>query len=159
MIQRVQSLYLLGAITMLVIVSFWGDFFDYMTDEAFFRFNAFGISKYTLDGKELIEQTSLPVYSVTLLLALFALFVLFSYKKLNKQFAYSKLLWGLYLLVLVGIVVWNYFIAPGQVTGKVIQSNYSHSFYLLVIGLPLAHLAHMGIRKDKKTIDSLNRLR
>lgn len=159
MIQRVQSLYLLGAITMLVIASFWGDFFDYITDEAFFRFNAFGISKYTLDGKELIEQTSLPVYSVTLLLALFGLFVLFSYKKLNKQFAYSKLLWGLYLLVLVGIVVWNYFIAPGQVTGKVIQSNYSYSFYLLVIGLPLAHLAHMEIRKDKKTIDSLNRLR
>ena len=50
MIQRVQSLYLLGAITMLVIVSFWGDFFDYMTDEAFFRFNAFGIYKRRIDA-------------------------------------------------------------------------------------------------------------
>lgn len=144
---------------MLTIAGFWGDFFDYITDEAVFRFSAFGVSKYTLDGKELIEQTSIPLYIITLALALFALLVMFSYKKLDKQLAYSKLLWGLYLLLLIGVVLWNYLIAPGQVKGGVIQNNYSSSFFVLVIGLGLTHLAFLGIRKDKRTIDSLNRLR
>lgn len=159
MIQRIQTVYLLVAIIMLSIASFWGNFFDIITDEAIFHFNAFGISKYTLDGKELISQTSIPLFVITLALALFALFVMLSYKKLNKQFKYSRLLWGLYLLLLAGIAAWFYLIAPGQTSGEVIQSNYSSAFYILVIGLPFTHLAYAGIRKDKRTIDSLNRLR
>lgn len=159
MIQRIQSLFLLGAIIMLTIASFWGDFFEIVTDEGRFNFNAFGISQYTTDGKELISQTSLPLYIITLALALFAFFILLSYKKLNNQFKYAKLLWGLYLLTLIGVTVWFYLIAPKQVSGEIIYSNYAASFYLLVIGLPFTHLAYAGIRKDKKTIDSLNRLR
>lgn len=159
MIQRVQTLFLLGAIILLSVVSFWSNFFEIVTDEARFQFNGFGISKYTIDGKALISETSLPIFIITLGLALFALFVMFSYKKLNNQFRYAKLLWGLYLLTLIGLVCWFYLIAPGQTSGKIEHSNYDVGFYLLVIGLPLTHLAYGGIRKDKKTIDSLNRLR
>lgn len=159
MIQRIQSIFLLVVISVLTIVSFWGNLFEIVTDEARFDFNGFGISKYTLDGKELISQTSIPVFVISLALALFALFILFSYKKLNTQFRYAKLLWGFYLLTLIGVAVWFYLIAPGQTNGKIIHSNYSAAFYILVIGLPFTYLAYAGIRKDKKTIDSLNRLR
>ncbi|MCO5258950.1 MAG: DUF4293 domain-containing protein [Crocinitomicaceae bacterium] len=159
MIQRIQTVYLLGAIGMLVLASFVGDLFYYVTDEAIFNFNGFGISKLSLDNKELITYATMPFCVITLVLAAFALFVMLSYKKLNKQFAYSKILWGLYLLTIIGVVVWNYLIAPNQLSGKVIQNNYGSAFYFLVIGLPLVHLAFMGIGKDKKTIDSLNRLR
>lgn len=159
MIQRIQTIYLLLVIAALTIVSFRGNLFEIVTDEARFNFNASGISKYTTDGKELISQTSIPLFVITLALALFALFVVFSYKKLNDQFKYSKLLWGLYLLLLIGVAIWFYLIAPGQTGEKIIHSNYSSAFYILVIGLPFTHLAYAGIRKDKKTIDSLNRLR
>ena len=159
MIQRIQSVYLFAVIVMLSIVSFWGDFFEIVTDEARFRFNSFGISKFTLDGKVLISQTSIPIIVISIALIVFTVFILFSYKKLNKQLQYSKLLWGCYLLFLIGIAVWFYLIAPGQTTGKILHSNYSYAFYLLVIGLPCTHLAFINIRKDKKTIDSLNRLR
>lgn len=159
MIQRIQSVYLLVVIVMLTIISFYGNFFEIITDEGRFNFNAFGISQYTTDGKELISQTSLPLYIITLALAVFAFFVLLSYKKLNNQFRYSKLLWGLYLFVVIGVAIWFYLIASKQVNGEIIHSNYAASFYLLVIGLPFTHLAYGGIRKDKKTIDSLNRLR
>lgn len=159
MIQRIQSVYLLVVIVMLTILSFYGNLFEIITDEGRFNFNTFGISHYTADGKELISQTSLPLYIITLALAVFAFFILLSYKKLNNQFKYAKLVWGLYLLVLIGVAIWFYLVAPKQVSGEIIHSNYAASFYLLVIGLPFTHLAYAGIRKDKKTIDSLNRLR
>lgn len=159
MIQRIQTLFLFGVILMLTIASFSGNFFDYVTNEAIFHFNGFGISKYTLDGSVLIEQNSIPLYIIPMALALFALFVMLSYKKINKQYGYSKILWGLYLLLLIGVVVWNYFLAPDQIKGEVVQNNYGAAFYYLVIGLPLTHLAFMNIGKDKKKLDSLNRLR
>lgn len=159
MIQRIQTVHLLVVTILLAIVSFWGNLFEIVTDEARFNFSASGISKYTLDGKELITHTSIPLFIITLALALFALLILFSYKKLNTQFKYARLLWGLYLLALIGVVAWFYLIAPGQTSGEAVHSNYSAAFYILVIGLPFTHLAYAGIRKDKKTIDSLNRLR
>lgn len=159
MIQRIQTLYLFGTIATLAIASFWDYFFYYVTDEAIFRFNAFGISKYTLDGGELIEQTSIPLYIVTLAFVVFSVFVIFSYKQLSNQLKYAKLLWGLYIAFLIGIIVWYYLFAPNQINGEVVQHSYSSAFFVLVIGLGLTHLAFLGIRKDKKTIDSLNRLR
>lgn len=159
MIQRIQSVYLFVAIALLVIISCYGNFFEIITDEGRFAFNALGMSQYTTDGKELIRHTSIPLIIVFLALAAFGLLILFSYKQLRKQLNYAKLFWGLYLLSLIGVIVWFYFIATSQVSGEIVHSNYDVSFYLLVIGLPCTHLAYINIRKDKQTIDSLNRLR
>lgn len=159
MIQRIQTLYLLVAIIMLSIIAFTGDFFTITTNAEIKHYNSFGISSYTLDGKHLINQEYLPLYIIPIVLALFAFVVLMSYKQLNRQFRFSKILWGLYLILVAGVAVW-YFIAKNQeVAGEIIGGGYDRSFYLLVIGLPFTQLAYAGIRKDKKTIDSLNRLR
>lgn len=158
MIQRIQTLYLIGAITMLVLASFTGELFNYVTDEAVFSFTGFGIEK-SLAKDTVVETTSLPILVAFLAVAALAVVVMLSYKKINKQFALAKLLWGMYLLVLIGVVVWNYALAPSQIIGKVLSNNYGAAFYFLVIGLPFTHLAFMGIGKDKKTLDSLNRLR
>lgn len=159
MIQRVQTLYLIGVIITLTTVGFWGNFFDFLTDEAFYYFNANGIDKYTLDGKIMIERNEFPFYFITLALSVFALLVMFSYKNLKKQLTYMKLLWGFYWLLILGIVIWRFFIAPQQVQGEIIRNNFSYDFYILVIGLPFVHLAMVNIGKDKNKIDSANRLR
>jgi uncharacterized membrane protein YraQ (UPF0718 family) len=159
MIQRIQSVYLFIAIVLLITAAFVGNFFEIVTDEARFAFNGFGIAKSTLDNKELIEQQNTPFYLIPMLLAAFAVIVLFSFKKIDKQFRFSKLLWGAYLLLIVALAVWMHFFAPDQVSGKVLATNYGAAFFVLVIGLPFTHLAYMGIGKDKKTLDSLNRLR
>lgn len=159
MIQRIQSLFLFGAIVILAIVSFSGSFFTVITDTAINEFTAFGISSYTHDKQHLIEQQNLPVYIFTLTLLVFAGWVLFSYKKLGQQLKMARILWGVYLLTVIAVVVWNSFLAKNQVKGEVTQSNYGSAFYFLVIGIAFVHLAFMGIRKDKSTIDSLNRLR
>lgn len=159
MLQRVQTLFLLGVIIILAVVSFSGDFFTYITDEALYKFSADGITVKTLDNKEVMDTISIPLYIVGIALALFALYVMFGYKNLSRQLASSKILWGLYFVLLLGVVSWNFFIASGQVEGEVLSSNFGRNFYLLVIGLPFAHLTMVNIGKDKKKIDSLNRLR
>jgi amino acid transporter len=159
MIQRIQTLYLLVAISMLSIIAFTGDFFTIITNAEIKHYNSVGISSYTLDGKHLINEQNLPLYIIPIVLALFAFVVLLSYKQLNRQFRLSKILWGLYLLLVVGVAVWYFIVKNQEITGEVIGGGYDRNFYLLVIGLPFTHLAYAGIRKDKKTIDSLNRLR
>lgn len=159
MLQRIQTIYLLGVSVILVIVSLWGDFFIYKTDEAIYHFNSYGVSKYTLDDKVLINQTSIPLYVVTLLLVLFVFFIMFGYKKLGKQFYKSKILWVVYLLTLFGIIGWYYVIAPSQVDGELLHRQYYYDLYLYVIGFALVNLATVNIGKDKKKVDSLDRLR
>ncbi|HTO37817.1 MAG TPA: DUF4293 family protein [Brumimicrobium sp.] len=159
MIQRIQTLWLLAAIIILCIISFSGNFFIYVTDIAFYNFDANGITQKTLDNKEVMSITAYPIYFATLGMAVFAMFIIFSYKNLKRQYTYAKFLWGLYIFSLFAIVTWNYYIAGNQVDGKILRSNFGANFYLMVIGLPLVHLAMVNIGKDKNKIDSLNRLR
>lgn len=159
MIQRIQSLYLLGAIIILSIVSFYGSFFTLVTDVAIYDFTASGITAYTHDKANVIKTDSLPLYGVSIALIVLVIVVMFSFKKLNKQAKLARLLWGFYFLCVVAIVLWSSFFAQNQVEGEVLKSHYGAAFYILVIGIAFVHLAFMGIRKDKATIDSLNRLR
>lgn len=159
MIQRIQSLYLLGAIIILAIVCFYGSFFTFVTDVAIYEFTAKGITAYTHDKVNVIKTESLPLYVYGITLIALAIIVLFSFKKLDRQAKLARILWGIYLLSVIGIVLWSSFFAQNQVEGKVMQSNYGAAFFILVIGIAFVHLAFMGIRKDKATIDSLNRLR
>lgn len=159
MLQRIQTIYLFVVITMLIIASFFGSFFEYVTDEALYEFNGSGIFKLTLDGKTIIEQTTIPIFILTLAIALFASYVMFSYKRLGFQLKLSRILAIVYILLVIGIVVWYYLISPNQVNGNVVSSSYSMAFFVIAIGLPFTEFAFSNIRKDKKKIDSLNRLR
>lgn len=159
MLQRIQTIYLLGVSMILVFVSFWSDFFIYRTDEAIYHFNGCGISKFTLDDKVLIHQTAIPLYIITLLFVLFVFFIMFGFKDLNKQLAKSKIFWIAYLITLLGIIVWYYLIAPSQISGNILHQRYSYNFYLYAIGFAFINLAMVNIGKDKSKIDSVNRLR
>lgn len=159
MLQRIQTLFLLGVIAILITISFWGDFFVYMTNEGFYYFNAEGIVKKTLDNKEIMEKEEIPFHVISMALAVFAFYILLSYKNLRRQLAYAKLFWGLYFVALISIVVANFYIVPSYIEPEILRSNFSYNFYLMVIGLPFAHLAMVNIGKDKNKIDSLNRLR
>lgn len=159
MLQRIQTVYLLGVNFILVFVSFWSDFFIFKTDEAIYHFNGFGVSKFTLDDKVLIRHDSIPLYIVFLLLVLFAFIIMFGYKKLAKQLSRCKILWVVYFITLLGLIAWYYLIAPSQVEGKLLHRQYSYDLYLYAIGFAFLNLATVNIGKDKKKVDSLNRLR
>lgn len=159
MLQRIQTIYLLGVNIILVIVSFWSDFFIYRTDEAIYHFNGFGVSKFTLDDKVFIHQDFIPLYVISMLFALFVFIIMFGYKKLSKQLFRVKIFWFAYLIALLGFMSWYYLIAPSQVDGTILHRQYSYDFYLYVIGFAFVNLATVNIAKDRKKVDSLNRLR
>lgn len=159
MLQRVQTIYLIGVSIILVVVSFWSDFFLYKTDEAIYHFNSLGVSKFTLDDKVLIHQEFIPFSILMLLFALFVFVIMFGYKNLGQQLFRAKILWVAYFIILLVIIAAYYFIAPSQVEGEVLHRQYSYDFYLFAIGFALINLAMLNIGKDKKKVDSLNRLR
>jgi len=159
MLQRIQTIYLLIASTLLSITSFKKNFFEFITDSMRVYIHGMGIDSYTLDGQELMESVHLPFGITTAILALFTVFTLFSYKKISRQLRYIRILWLTYLLVLLSIIVSFHFVVPTVLPQTIIHSNYATAFYLLIIGFAFIHLAYLGIRKDKRTIDSLNRLR
>ncbi len=159
MLQRIQTIYLLGVGVVLLMISFWDDFFVYTTDEVIYHFNSTGISKYTPDDKVLIHHESFPFYLIFLLFLFFTLIVMFSYKNLGKQLFRAKILWTAYFLVLLGLIVIYYLVLPSQVEGELLHRLYSYNFYFYIIGFALMNLAIVNIGKDKKKVDSLNRLR
>lgn len=159
MLQRIQTLFLLGVIAILITVSFWGDFCVFMTKEGFYYFSAQGMIVKTLDNKEIMEKEEVPFYLLSMALAAFALYIMFKYKNLNRQLAYVKIFWGLYFVALISVVVARFYILPSYIDAEILRSNFSYNFYLMVIGLPFAHLSMVYIGRDKNKIDSLNRLR
>ncbi|HLU86480.1 MAG TPA: DUF4293 family protein [Taishania sp.] len=159
MIQRIQSVYLFVSIVVLFVASFTSSFFYYITDVAIVNYAGLGITKTTHDHLHVIENQFLPICIVTIALAVLGIVVLFSFKNLKKQLRLAQLFWGLYLMIIIGFVCWYYLVDESSLGGKVIQSNYGISFFLLIIGLGCAQLAFLGIKKDKKKIESLDRLR
>ena len=65
---------------------------------------------------------------------------------------------ALYLL-LIAIVTIIYFFNDLKIDKVQLNSQFTTGFFILCIGLPALILANNGIKRDKKLIDSLNRLR
>jgi len=157
--QRKQTLYLLIAMGCLLWASWDYHFFEFITEYSRLYIHGRGAEFYTLDNQEQMQQLNYPWGIVPTLIAFFALWILFDYKKVKRQFKLAKILWFTYLILLISTICIFHFLIPYIIGTKIIHSNYATSFYLLVIGFPFVHLACMGINKDKKLIDSLNRLR
>jgi len=159
MLQRIQTVYLIVAIVLLSLGSVNYNYFEFITDSMRLYVHGMGVVSYTLDGVEQMTNIFMPFGSVTFFMAIFALCIVLSYKKLSRQLKLIRILWIFYLILLLNLIIVFHFVAPKLISQMLIHSNYSKSFYFLVIGFPFVHLAYLGIRKDKKTIDSLNRLR
>lgn len=159
MIQRIQTVYLILVIAALTVANFWGYFFELVSDSSRFHFNAQGISTYSIDNTSLIHHESIPFFITLIALIVLCVAVIFSFKKIRRQLLLSKYLFLAYTFMLLAIVCWYYFFAPDQITGIIIHQNYAQAFYVLIMGLPFTFLAYQAIRKDKNTLDSLNRLR
>lgn len=96
-----------------------------------------------------------PLEAAVLLVAIF------SYKKLKIQLMMGRIALVIYLLLLVAWVIEGSFIAPVATAGVVgaQQTLLGPGFFIFLAGLIFLALGNNGVRKDKKLIDSLNRLR
>jgi len=70
----------------------------------------------------------------------------------------ARSIFFLYLLILIAFIV---FASIGYSPSKSIETTreLGLGFIFLVLGFPFAFLGQIGIKRDKKLLDSLNRLR
>lgn len=158
MIQRIQTIYLLVSIICLSVVTFGRTtlihFFGTTMEN--YELSVFGIVNQ--EKAALQNNFNLPLYIVSFLLIGLLLFAVFSFKNLKRQGLLVSVSIILYS-ILTAAVLAAYFLHSIKIENMPATALISSGFYILAIGLPTLFLANNGIKRDKKLIDSLNRLR
>lgn len=158
MIQRIQTVYLAVAIILLTIVTFGTTLFSFVNETTRYSFNSYGIMKYDLSSNHLVSQQSFPFYLGTIALILLCFITLMSYKNLERQFKLGRTVFFLYFVMLMSVVLLSV-LGDGMLEAETTGREMGLGFFLFVVGFPFTFLANTGIKRDKKLLDSLDRLR
>lgn len=158
MIQRIQTLYLIIAMTFLAIVTSGSTIFRYVTEKTVYKFNSFGFNGYDKVTDELTELNGYPMYVSTISLILLAFLAMMSYKNLGRQLKLARMTFYIYLMLTIGMVVFS-FIGGDAFLDVPFKRELGSGYLLFVAGLPFTFLANIAIKRDKSLIESLNRLR
>lgn len=158
MIQRIQTVYLAVAIILLTIVTLGTTLFSFVNETTRYSFNSYGIMKYNLSTNNLVSQQSFPFYLGTIALILLCFITLMSYKNLERQFKLGRTVFFLYFVMLMSVVLLSV-LGDGMLEAETTGREMGLGFFLFVVGFPFTFLANTGIKRDKKLLDSLDRLR
>lgn len=155
MIQRIQTVYFLIAALLVATTLFGTDLFSFDQGQ-FVHSTAYKLFRGTeMDGKKM------DFWMLSLVQIIFALMIIFSFKMRHRQIFLGWILLVLNLLSSAWIVLGANVHAVECTICKEPATNLSLGivFYLHAAAFIFVFLGIRGVRKDKKTIDSLNRLR
>jgi len=154
MIQRIQSLYLLGAVICLSFLNFGVNVFTFETKEGSYEMNFYKLLKYT-EGK-VVSEKMIWIYPASILFTVFVLITIFSFKRLKAQLKMSnRIKFGLaFMLILLTINAY-----AGIFVKACENVKLGIGYYLFVLSVILTFLASWNIKKDKKLLDSVDRIR
>lgn len=157
--QRVQTVYLGITIILLGIVSAGVTILSFVGKSNRYVVNAFGITTENAQTGEAMEHQMMPMMVGTIALALLCFLAIMSYKNIERQFKLGRTVFFLYFVSVVGVILLSFF-GDGLIDDPAgVRRELGLGFYLFVAGLPFSFLANVGIKRDKRTLDSLNRLR
>jgi hypothetical protein len=145
MIQRIQTVYLVIAIFLIAAPLSGLEIMSYVIKDHTISKNV-----YSFHLLEKNEQEPSYYYLVNILLSLFGFYVMMSFKNLKRQLMLSRVLISLILFACSMPVI----LAIGRSA-----LMFGIGFYLFLSSIIFVYLAIRGINKDKKLLDSLNRLR
>ena len=157
MIQRIQSIFLLSTIVVLIILSFGTPLLSFKSLEFEYVLSATSLKQFTLDGT-LLKTDSIPFYFASLGLIVLTFFSMILYKNLKRQLSLVRLTTLLYFIAMVALG-FMYFLGKYFTGEETVQVSFSFGFYLFISGFILLLLASAGIKKDKKLIESVDRIR
>jgi hypothetical protein len=160
MIQRVQTLYYAITMILLAILLSGVEFFRFVGEKTFYVFSVYGVQSGKVgaaDGK-MESLTTMPFFLSVISFILFIFITLMAYKNLNRQFKLARGIFFIYLLLLIAVIIYAV-IGGGTLTNEPTKRELGIGFLLFVLGFPFSFLAQLGIKRDKKLLDSLNRLR
>lgn len=159
MIQRIQSVYLFLAILSSAVLFSGLEIFSFQDYESTFSLNLYGINISNdkgISNSSIILNKIFLVFNMIFIAIMFI--TLFSYKKIKKQLALAKYL--LYLSVLlILMLIYTYFQAESFLNSQIETTSLGTGFFFWFLTFPLIFLAFNGVKKDKRLLDSLNRLR
>lgn len=156
MIQRIQTVYLSVSMILLLIVSRGVTVFNFVAEPVNYVFSVFGWTTVDVEGN-VISHDGYPFYLVTGVLALLIFWCIMSYKKLDLQIKLGRIILVLYLISIAGLL---YVMMTGEnMFSETVNRQLGLGFLLFVLGFPFIFLANVGVKRDKKLLDSLNRLR
>jgi uncharacterized membrane protein YidH (DUF202 family) len=158
MIQRIQTVYFLITLICLGIVSFGADMFSFLSTSMRYRVDAFGVYHEQIDKAKVEHTDSFPGYLIGMGLMIITVFAIMSYKDLKRQHRLGRMLFYTYFIVLASVILMINF-GSGRIAADITGREMGLGFFILVIGFPFVFLANTGINRDKKLLDSLNRLR
>jgi hypothetical protein len=152
--QRKQTLFL-GIALILVCLPFLGlPFFTYSLNELNYQVTAFGLEN--LVNPEVQTQW---YFILIIVIALSLILSIFSFKNRKRQLLLTWIAFILNVLTAVWIVMMSSAITVDCTSCETTRLTPSIGLFLFLAALPFILLGYFGIRKDKKLIDSLNRLR
>lgn len=158
MIQRVQTVYLAITIILLSIVSVGPTLFSFVNETSRFTYSSYGITEYSVVDGKMIESSFFPIAVGLISLVLLCFVCLMSYKNLARQHKLSRTIFYIYFLSLVTMILLASF-GNTMLDAETQSRELGVGFFLFVIGFPFVFLANIGIKRDKKLLESLDRLR
>jgi lysylphosphatidylglycerol synthetase-like protein (DUF2156 family) len=155
MIQRIQTVYFLIAALLVATTLFGTDLFSFDQGEYVHS------TAYKLFRGSDLEGKKVDFWMLSLVQIIFALMIIFSFKMRHRQIFLGWILLVLNILSSVWIVLGANVHSVECSTCDQTATNLSFGvvFFLHAAAFIFVFLGIRGVRKDKKMIDSLNRLR
>lgn len=162
MIQRIQSVYLLLIVIFqsLLFATALATFSSYETS---FNLSLMGFYKLSSAGHELLIN-SYALMAVNILLILFTLFIIFSFKNRKKQMRFA----AFNFLLLSGFIVLMFYSYDNAKSfldlsfnnqGEELSTTFGIGMILPLLSLVCNFLALKGIKKDEELVRSADRIR
>jgi hypothetical protein len=159
MIQRIQTLYYILAILVLALPMAGMQLFSFINKEMIISITLFGNEKEEV--AHVVREISipqLPLFWGNLLLILLLLITIISFKNLKRQAALGRFTMIVYLLTVGGLLFAAYSLSQ-LLLGFQMSLSLGIGFYCMLSALLFIWLGNRGVKKDRKLLDSLNRLR
>ena len=120
--------------------------------------SAFGISKTDVLSNQNISEQTFPLYLSIIGLVLYMFILLMRYKDLKIQLKMIRRLFLIYLLLIISFLCFSIY-GSKVINESDATTSIGIGFIYFIIPFPFIFLAQIGIKRDKKLLDSLNRLR
>jgi glucan phosphoethanolaminetransferase (alkaline phosphatase superfamily) len=158
MIQRIQSLFLLGVVIISALMYFF-NVANFFTEFAYYKLYLHGLENMTPGGEEVFSKTfTLPLLIINVLAGLMALLTIFYYKRRMLQ---VRLIRFIFLLEIVLVALVFFYYIPTIEEALNANADYMGivGIYLPLGSLLLLILANRFIMRDEKLVRAANRLR
>ena len=158
MIQRIQSVYITLSIASLSILLTGMEIITFTGNKYQASLSAFGIEKIEMANKQNITDQNYPFYLSIIGLILYAFILLMRYKNLKQQLKMIRRLFFIYFLIIASFLFFSIYGAK-VINEEEVKTGIGIGFIFFIIPFPFFFLAQLGIKRDKKLLDSLDRLR